>query len=292
EIKEAFGGSLYHPNVLAACAECNLALGLKFEELFRTALQDIKDFVRRIELRGGSLSGRVDANVTVEQLMQLDREDLLDEDHEAARPKFHKLAVLSKAVNRSQGPKPASDVAPSGAKPSLSDEEALAERLLQMKERSITRAVTNSVRDFICAAERERSLVVPLRKGSVLLTWAERDAFCVDYAGEESFRGAFATSLVEMVSVRVRLRNELEDLHAKRASAHLWVPHADALAYLVNAVPAMVEHAKTLVRVAEQRGLTDKSADMNSSIESLRKMAEQVAEALSLLSSSPEPTSP
>lgn len=291
-IKQSFGKSMYHPNVLAAFAEYNVAVGQKFDELFRQAVRGIKAFAATVEFRGGSMMSRVSGNVTVKQMTEVAEEDLLVDEYECAHADFKKLATLTKAVDQSLGKQPASaSAAPSTphlqrpAHPE-SQHKALEDHLRKMKEASITRTVANSISKFVRSADCA-SLVVPLRKGSYTLSGAERDAFCAEYAGENSFRGTYAATMVEIVSITARLSEELEQLKEKQESTYLWMPHADSLACLLKSVQETVESGTRVLGLIEQRGLKEKLASMNASLDRLRAMGQQVSETLQALEAKP-----
>jgi hypothetical protein len=302
EIKESFGQSIYHPYVLAAFAECNVLFGCKFDELFHNAVRELKTFAAAVELGGGSLQARIDGDCTVKEVTQVGGEEILREEYEVARTKFRTISKLTKAVARLRGNGTSCTPAAisgklcsqqptiSTSEMSASDQRQLEERVRARKEVSITSSTASRISAFVRAADPAHSLVVPLRKGTFILTPAERDAFCADYAGEKNFRGSYAATMIEIVSTSVRLREELEELRSKRKeSTYLWMRHADTLAYVLKAVQATIDNGKHIVAVAEQRGLKEKVSAMIASFERLEAMRQQVSEGLqALLANSPE----
>ncbi|MFB3915364.1 MAG: hypothetical protein ACE14M_01450 [Terriglobales bacterium] len=288
DIKQSFGRSMYHPYVLAAFAEYNVVVGQKFDQLFREVLGEIKAFAANAEFRGGSVMGRVTGNITLKQMTEVVEEDLLVDEYEHAQAGFQRVSMLTKAVDRSLG----KQAAPAGAAPASpplqrpspeSQQRELEERLRRMKEASITRNLANTISRFVRSAEAGPTLVVPLRKGSVTLSSAERDAFFADYAGENSFRATYASMMIDIVSVTARLSEELELLKEKRESAYLWMPHADSLASLLQSIPDTVESGTRVLDIAAQRGLVEKVSAMRASLDKLRAMGRQARETLQAL---------
>lgn len=101
ELKQRFGKSFYHPHVLARVAIHNSFFGHRFDELFRKAADEIKNFAESVQQGGGSVMTRVDGEVTVQQLANVgDEEDeMLHEEYGKARERFRKVAQFRKAVD-------------------------------------------------------------------------------------------------------------------------------------------------------------------------------------------------
>src|ERR1043165_4070482 len=55
QLKESLGGFFFHPGVLATIAPYNATFGAKFDELFREATKQIKDFSTELEDTGGTM---------------------------------------------------------------------------------------------------------------------------------------------------------------------------------------------------------------------------------------------
>ncbi|HEX6881608.1 MAG TPA: hypothetical protein VF135_14655, partial [Terriglobales bacterium] len=68
DIKHSLGESFYHPQVLAMVAAYNVFFGVRFDRLFHEATQQIKDFAAKVQSEGGSIMTRVDGDVIVKQL--------------------------------------------------------------------------------------------------------------------------------------------------------------------------------------------------------------------------------
>ena len=113
-----------------------------------------------------------------------------------------------------------------------------------------------------------------------MLTPSEVEAYRSDYGQEKSFRADCANFFMQGVALHTRMMNELAEYKAKRNSAYLWKPHADALTHLLTASGKCIESGKAALAVAEQRGLADKGKALTGSMEKLRAQMGYVAKAL------------
>ena len=296
-IKESMGEVFYHPRVLATLAAYNNFFGNRFDELFREAAQQIKDFAAKVQEEGGSIMSRVDGDVIVKHLTEVEESHIMKEEYGRAKENFRKVSKLKKAVDsRRLGRGSAEPSSPSGAalkslsrpapKPKAPKPlplESLADAPVFTGGNAIEDAKTlsalESVRNFVRAAQANWN-IVPIRNGNVALTPAEVDAFRAEVHGEKSFRGDFATLLAQSVAIYVRMTTELDDYNAKRDSAYLWKPHADALTYLISAAGRVHANANSVLATAEQRGLVDKAKALQASLDRLKTQTKLVAAAL------------
>jgi hypothetical protein len=129
-------------------------------------------------------------------------------------------------------------------------------------------------------ADPESANVVPLRDANVGLTTAEVDAFRVQYGSEKSFRADFTNALRYAVAMQARFITELKEYSAKQNSEYLWKPHADALTWLMVAAQKFETASTDLLRMAEQRGLTEKVATLNGSLQKVQTQVQLAAKAL------------
>jgi hypothetical protein len=79
---------------------------------------------------------------------------------------------------------------------------------------------------------------------------------------------------------------ELAEFKAKRNSAYMWKPHADALSNLLRIGREVNNQAMTIAELAERRGLADKNRAVNASLGKLREQVQVVAECLQTLGTS------
>jgi len=290
DIKQRFGYSFYHPRVLATVAEYNVFIGNRFDELFREAARGIKQFAAAVQQAGGSIMARVDGDVTVKQLAEVEEEEILDQEYGRAQEHLRKVSKFKKAVDtrKTSAPPIAARASAHGglAQPKRSSVFAGspppegAKGLDRNAEEGKLKNTTESIRNFILAADPKSANVYPMRHGNITLTQAEVDAFRADFRGEKSFRGEYAAAVARGVAIYVRLLNELEEYRSRLTSAYLWKPHADSLAYLLQLGNRLQEECGSITQVAEARGLKEKVEAMNATLLRLKEQAITVAKAL------------
>ncbi len=312
DIKSSFGESFYHPTVLATVANYNVQFGKKFDELFKEATRQIKSFAQSIQQQGGSVLTRVEGDVTVKQLEDVEDQKILKTDYREAQEQFRKVSKFKKAVDsKRKGSMPQVPVnvpaaapveirtvdeaksAASGrnSSPELADDDRHGMELpsstaqIQQVEEGKLRTMGDSIRNFVKAADPARAQIVPMRHGNVVLAPAEVDAFRVDYLMEKSFRADFANALMQIVSCGARIDAEMADFRGKQSSAYLWKPHADALAFLVRISHELSAGAAKVGATAQARGLADKAAAMNASLGKLSEKAQAATQLLAQIGS-------
>ncbi len=304
-IKHSFGPAFYHPHALGIIAPYNHNFGLRFAELFSTAAARIKAYAEDIQQRGGSLSARVDGDITVEHLTQVKEKTILGTEYRRAQDDLRHLSKLKKAVDSKShtrthaaaaaAPAPRAPLAPA-APPADHAPQAVASPQPagaapvaslggftdpgQFQEETRIRSVEESIRGWVRAAEERCRHIVPMKFGNFLLSQPEADAYCADFHQEKSFRGDNARVLVRMVAIMARIQAESEELRQRQNSTHLWRPHADALALLQQAAAQVNQNAMAVADVATQRGLAEKAKILHATMERLRTRVEQIRESL------------
>ena len=296
-IKESLGDTFYHPRALATLAAYNNFFGSHFDELFRQAAQQIKTFAAKVQEEGGSIMSRVDGDVIVKHLTEVEEGHILKQEYGRAKEQFRKVSQLKKAVDSrrlgrgsgvpgpSAGPTLPSMTrpAPRVKEPKPLAAESLAEAPVFTGGNAIEDARTlsalESIRNFVRAAETNWN-IVPIRDGNLVLSPAEVEAFRSESAGEKSFRADYANLLMQAVAILSRMTTELNDYLVKRDSAYLWKPHADALTYLIAAAGRVFSNSSNVLTVAERRGLVEKVKALNASLDRLRTQTSLVAKAL------------
>lgn len=304
DIKQRFGESFYHPRVLASVAEHNAFFGERFDELFREAIRHIKAFAAKVQQEGGSMLSRVDGDIMIQNLAEVEEGSILQQEYGRAKSQFHKVSRYKKAVDsRSKRSEPAvgRPLPPVRAPhpparlfteaPKL-DVSSLAEMpgraLATTIEDSKLQSMEDSIRNFVRAADSKSGNIVPLRSGNIALTTAEVEAFRADFSGERSFRAEFASLHRQIVAVQARILTELEEFRNKQDSAYLWKPHADSLAFLLNVGQRVLESSAPVIATATQRGLTEKVTAMNASLQKLRWELQNLARTLEGLTPPPQ----
>ncbi|MDP9268615.1 MAG: hypothetical protein M3P27_09880 [Acidobacteriota bacterium] len=318
DIKHSFGASFYHPHVLANTAVYNAFFGRKFDELFAKAASEIKSFAQTVQQSGGSMHTRLNDEVTVQQLAELQGDEIHHAEYGKAGAQLRKVADFKRVVDikrkgrytaalpmdslavtgavsgRGANAVPISPGAPSakqsaepgaethggqGLRPSPVDTHRGPTSANKQEDNKV-QGTMDMIRHFILAADKSFANVVPLRNARVLVTPAEVDAFRNPYLDEKSFRADYAELMRRMVATIATIMIELEDYKLKRTSAYLWKQHADSLKYLLENTAKLTTEAKDFASVCERRGLADKVRMIEATSERLQRQAQEVAKVL------------
>lgn len=308
ELKQSLGKSFYHPDSLANIAVWNDVFGRKFDELFHDATKQIKSFAENVTREGGSILSRVEGDITVQQLTELETQEILAEDYQNAQDQFRRVSKFKKAVDHkrtrpgapaaSRPPDAAAGPAPSVAPPIVAPGNTPAQPKIQQKQEaevlavSPSQAVLNAVhegkihstretiKNHVRSADTKLAHIIAIRKNNIALTPAELEAFRVDYGVEKSFRADYANVLMLLVSYYARMIIEVDDYNQKANSAYLWKPHADALGYLLSRLERISLEAEQIKRLARQRGLQDKASAVDVTLDKVKKYAQNVSQTL------------
>jgi len=294
EMKAAFGPSFYHPRVLAYVAVYNTFFGQHFDKLFAQAAQQIKTFAAKTQEEGGSILSRVEGDVTVKNLAEVEEQKIHEAEYGTAQEHFRRVSRFKKALDKRRSghraePAAPAAVAPAAPSPAASAAPVAVESAFARQtagpaqagmEQGKLRTVLESIRNFVRAAERGADNIVPLRGGNVVLNPAEVEAFRTDFGQEKSYRADLANFFMEEVALHTRMMNELAEYKAKKDSAYLWKPHADSLTYLLTASGKCIESGKAVLAGSEQRGLAQKTKALSASMDQLRAQMQYVAKAL------------
>ncbi len=285
EIKARFAVSFYHPRVLATIAEYNVFFGRRFDELFREAAQQIKQFASDVQEQGASIMSRIEGEVMVKHLTEVEEGDIMRTEYGRAQEEFRKVSRLKKAVDsrsRSAAAAASASVASvHGSNRHGAPEPSVDGVVNPAIEDGKLRNVIDQIRNFVLASDPSvTSMIVPLRNGNVGLGAAEIEAFRADFVNEKSFRADYAIALRQIVAVAARIASELREFENKQSSAYLWKPHAAALAWLLQLTRRMQETANELIATAQQRGLVDKVNSMNALLQKLRSQVQVAAKLL------------
>jgi hypothetical protein len=303
ELKQCFELSFYHPGVLATIAPYNVAFGNKFDELFRNATTEIRNYADALREQGGSILGNVDGtDVTVDHVTGLQDDELLEADYGQAFEKFSRVSKLKKALQRRPPIRRVNRAVPPPAKPVRPVVlKTIAPRLPVLDIPAMRAAVTpqqlateetkllkveESIRVFVRVADPKFRQIVPMRFFNLTLTPAEADAYCADYLGEKSLRSGVSRVLLRIVAVVARLTTELEELKRCENSISLWKLHADSIAVLLEMGHITRENAGRVLALARQQ---QDSAQANALSSSLQKLTEHLELAERGLSGNFEP---
>ncbi len=285
QLKGTLEDSFFHPGVLATIAPYNATFGAKFDELFREATKQIKDFSTELEDQGGTILGSVDGvDVTVDHVKAMDEDNLLKLDYGQALDKFRRVSKLKQTLEQKPPMKRGSKPAKPAPKPAVKTASAVVVNApfnLKAMRKAVTPQqvaaeetkllkVEESVRIFVRVADPKFRQVVPMRFFNLTLTPAEADAYCADYLEEKSLRAGVARVLLRLVAVTARLITELEELKRANKSPSLWKLHADSLVTLLEIGANATENAEKVCNLAGQRGHRQQVEEVQTSLKKLR----------------------
>ena len=298
DLKAALGPSFYHPGVLATVAPYNAAFGARFDELFRDAATEIKQFAKSLEELGGNILSTVDGvEVTVEHVAALEASELLKSDYSTALEKFRRVSKLKKELERRppiRRAKLTPDVRPSahvipmrsggGAAAAAAPARqytpsAVTAQQLSLEEARLIRVI-ESIRIFVRVADPKFRKVVPMRYFNLTLSTAEVEAYCADYLEEKSDRADVGRTLLRIVAVVARMGTETEEMRRSHASPSLWKLRADALVALLEIGRALNEQTTKVIAAQEGDGKSDQVASLKASLQKLRDRADLVVKML------------
>jgi hypothetical protein len=309
ELKQSLGKSFYHPDALAQLAVWNDFFGRKFDELFHDAAKQIKTFAENVQREGGSILSRLEGDITVKHLADVETKQILAEDYQHAQDEFRKVSKFKKVVDskkpgrvtsspaaappQARASIPVSSAVPPGPPtnnnaPTSSGQQIKAEVLAVPPSQAVQNAVQEgkihsakeSIKEHIRSVDPKFAFIVPIKKTKITLSQAEVEAFRADYQGEKSFRADYAAAMMNIVSYLSRMIVEVDEYNQKATSAYLWKPHADALAYLLTTLERLSMEAEAVMSVARARGLQDKATALQTSLNKLRDYAKTVSQTL------------
>ena len=299
DLKQTLDASFLHPYVLSTLASYNAFFGSKFDSLFKRAAKEVKNFAAKVQQDGGSIMSRVDGDVTVKHLTEVKESEVLNAEYGSAQESFRKISMFKKAVDTrtrsgsrpmAPGQEHHAPAISTGRSPGHAPAPALAASVPWVEqvpsainpavEQGKLRTMEDSIRNFVLAADPKAANIVPLRNGNLVLSGAEVDAFRTDYGGEKSFRADYAASLRTIMALQGRFLAEIFEFKARQGSAYLWKPHADALTWLVTAAQKVEQQCGEILKVADQRGLAEKAATLNASVQKLKTHIQMAAKAL------------
>ena len=313
DIKQSLSDSFYNPGVLATVAVYNATFGKRFDELFRAATQQIKSFAETVQGEGASIMSRVDGDITVKNLADVEEHKIMNQEYGKAQENFRKISKFKKVVDKNDKnrgtrrpvviPAPAHStghqpvtVASHGAAAGMSQRvNAQASVSQSQKEEPQTapvaapasnsledgkiRSQLDAIRTFVRVADKS-CFVVPLVKGVINITSSEAETLRADFAAEKSFRADYANMVCYILAIMGRLAVEQEEFRSKQKSEYLWKPHADAITYLLQLSPSVIDSATQILGLAESRGLSEKAAALKATITKLRNALQQATGAL------------
>ena len=126
----------------------------------------------------------------------------------------------------------------------------------------------------------EKSGMVQLPNAQMPLTVSEAEVLRADFGTEKSFRADYALCMGYLLAMIGRITSEHQSWVQKQGSAHLWKPHTDAIAYVVNTSGNAMRTANDILAMAQQRGLADKANALKATITRLQVAMETTSAAV------------
>jgi hypothetical protein len=273
--------------VLAAVAVHNVAFGERFGTLFRTAAQKIQAFAQKAQSEGASAA---DSDL-IAKLAKVNESVILSDEYQKAQAHFHQVSQYKKVVEtRTAPPKPIAPPPPPVAPASISEQggpRAASDAVLDTQrgmlaqiEAGKLKSVEDSIKNFVRSVGQRQTCLVPLRNVNLTLLAPEIESFRADFGTERSFRADYAEAHRGVLAILGRVLSEEKDFQSKQNSEYLWKPHADSLGFLMTAARSALDTAEKVIKVAEQRGLSEKVAAMKASVQRLEIEVQRSAQLL------------
>lgn len=300
DLKQTFAESFYHPKIISHVAVYNTIFGQRFDELLHTTTEQLKSFAEKVQNQGASIMSKLEGDVTVKHLADIEEDSIKTQEYGKAQEHFHKISKFKKVVDKSphSGKTASASATPIPPKNPFSSAPTLnmagAKRVTPAEaasaaisagfsapgvnevEEGKVRNQLDIIRSFVRVADKS-CFVVPLTKGALGITAAEAEALRADYATEKSFRADYANVVCYIVAVMGRLVVESHEFRDKQNSSYLWKPHADALTYFLHSANRIYERANTMMETAKQRGLEEKANSLLATVGKLKTELQRTA---------------
>ncbi|HUR36187.1 MAG TPA: hypothetical protein VM009_00110 [Terriglobales bacterium] len=300
DIKQTFAESFYHPRVISNVAVYNAIFGQRFDELLHHTTEQLKTFAEKVQDEGASIMSRVEGDVTVKHLADIQEDHIKTQEYGKAQAHFHKISKFKKVVDSKghRGGKAAAaasapippktpfssspNIQAAGARPapptSIVSSAARVAGMNEVEEGKV-RNQLDTMRTFVRVADKS-CFVIPLTKGSLNISAHEAEALRADYGNEKSFRADYANLVCYMMAIMARLAVEIHEFREKQNSSYLWKPHADAMTYFLNSASRIYDRANVMMDTAKQRGLEEKANLLLSSVTKLKSELQRTATTL------------
>jgi hypothetical protein len=308
-LKQLLGEYFYHPAILHSIAAYNVTLGRQFQSLFREAAREIKTFAQSVQRTGANPHVRLDGDVTVQDVANMQEEEVLSDEYSVAQERFQRMLRVKKSLEERKPKSTAAMAQAAGASPTPPGVTVLPVRPVTTRPALFTghytsagtvpgmhpaaafrydpgmedvrlKNITDSIRKFVRTAGPKVREIVPMRSFNLVLTAAEAEAFCAEIDDDDTLQGATARALVRMVAILTRMGAEYEELKQHQNSPMIGKPHAAALRHLVQLGRGAAEQAEDIFFRTEQQNDTARAASLLESLDRLRGRADFVSEFL------------
>ncbi|MBI4465230.1 MAG: hypothetical protein HY647_11045 [Acidobacteria bacterium] len=252
DLKDQFGEAFFQPDVLAAIVNYNLLFGKKFNELFQETTRKVHEFAQ-----------------TQSEAEPLDAQQLLQSDYRSTTDAFQQLSELGRREGLHS------------STPSLMAEGDLERQLKHLGIDSTQEALylRNRIEELTIRLQANPGLTsIPNPFAPLLLHDWEASAFRTLYAkSEQTYRADFARSVRHAIAIISRIFEEIPLYQEKTGTEYLWKKHYDALVYLLYEGRAHKESLLRLAVLSEQRGLQEKSKQLQLTVQKLDASLAKVA---------------
>src|SRR4051812_23692782 len=283
DLKQSFRGVFYHPSVLANVAAYNAMFGTRFDKLFHMTTEQIKNFAAIVQDEGASIMSKLDDDVIVKNLADVEGHRIFNQEYGKAQEHFRQISKFKKVMDKNQKGRPqgrpssaniavpqaapaAASAAPRTAAASVAAAATKAASTLSIFDQmaggnNVEDGKIRVLLDLMKQAIKgtEKSSMVQLPNAQMPLTNSEAEILRADFGSEKSFRADYALCLGYLLAMIARITSEHQSWVQKQGSAHLWKPHTDAIAYVVNTSGNAMRAANEILTMAQQRGLADKA---------------------------------
>jgi hypothetical protein len=285
----------------------NAMFGSRFDTLFHMTTEAIRNFAATVQDEGASIMSKLDDGVIVKNLADVQGDHIHQQEYGKAQEHFRTISRFKKVVDKNQkgrpqgrpssanvavpeaAPTPPAPAAPRTAAASAAAAAAKAASTLSIFDQmgggnniedGKIRVLLDLMKQYVAKGAEKSSLMVQLPNAQMPLNIAESEALRADYGAEKSFRADYALTMGYLLAMIARLTVEHQGWVQKQASAHLWKPHTDAIAYVVNTSGNAMRTANEMLKMAEQRGLADKANALKATITRLQVAMETTSAAV------------
>src|SRR3954471_4515893 len=304
DLKQSFRGVFYHPSVLANVAAYNAMFGTRFDKLFHMTTEQIKNFAAIVQDEGASIMSKLDDDVIVKNLADVEGHRIFNQEYGKAQEHFRQISKFKKVMDKNQKGRPqgrpssaniavpqaapaAASAAPRTAAASVAAAATKAASTLSIFDQmaggnNVEDGKIRVLLDLMKQAIKgtEKSSMVQLPNAQMPLTNSEAEILRADFGAEKSFRADYALCLGYLLAMIARITSEHQSWVQKQGSAHLWKPHTDAIAYVVNTSGNAMRTANEILTMAQQRGLADKANTLKATISRLQVAMETTTSAV------------
>ena len=248
DLKNQFGEEFFHPETLAAVVNYNLVFGKKFHALLRGILQEVS------------------ASATPGESGAIDPQELLGRNYRATASTFRQLSAMGEKKETEKGLRPAGGPPPPAREKRPVDLLTLGIDPARQGER-----LRNRIKEIAMRLKANPGLAsIPCLLEPLLLSEWEAASLRAEFPeSEKSFRVEYAHGVCKAIGILARIYDELAQYSETRGEEESRKRHGDALVYLLHEGRRHKEAMLRLSEVSLQRGLPEKSKQVDATSEKL-----------------------